>query len=68
VKNARGTLGRHEASDERVGYRLLGGGPEEVEELADLSPGGVVDVTRLSLPDGMLELGEDLFDGIEVGL
>jgi hypothetical protein len=34
--------------------------------LADLSPGGV-DVTRLSLPDEMFELGEDLFDGIEVG-
>jgi hypothetical protein len=34
--------------------------------LAGLSPGGV-DVTRLSLPDEMFELGEDLFDGIEVG-
>ena len=39
---------------------------EEVEELADLSPGGF-DVTRLSFSDEMFELGEDLFDGIEVG-
>ena len=34
--------------------------------MADLSPGGF-EVTRLSLSDEMFELGEDLFDGIEVG-
>ena len=39
---------------------------EEVEELADLSPGGF-DVTGLGLSDEMFELGEHLFDGIEVG-
>ena len=42
------------------------GGREEVEELADFSPGGF-DVTGLGLSDEMFELGEDLFDGIEVG-
>jgi hypothetical protein len=42
------------------------GGTEEIEELADFSPGGC-DVARLSLSDEMFELGEDLFDGIEVG-
>ena len=39
---------------------------EEVEELADLSPGGF-DVTALSLAEEMFELGEDLFDRIEIG-
>jgi len=34
--------------------------------LADLSPGGF-DVTWLSLSEEMFELGEDLFDRIEVG-
>jgi hypothetical protein len=34
--------------------------------LADFSPGGF-EVTRLSLSDEVFELGEDLFDGIEVG-
>jgi hypothetical protein len=42
------------------------GGTEEVEELADLSPGGF-EVARLSLSEEMFELGEELFDGIEVG-
>jgi hypothetical protein len=35
--------------------------------LADLSPGGF-DVKGLSLSEEMFELGEDLFDRIEVGL
>ena len=34
--------------------------------MADLSPGGF-EVTRLSFSDEVFELGEDLFDGIEVG-
>ena len=39
---------------------------EEVEELAEPSPGGF-DVTGLSLSDEVFELGEHLFDRIEVG-
>ena len=34
--------------------------------MADFLPGGF-EVTRLSLSDEVFELGEDLFDGIEVG-
>ena len=42
------------------------GGCEEVEELADLAPGGF-DIAGLGFSDHVFELGEDLFDGIEVG-
>ena len=42
------------------------GGTEEIEELSDLSPSGL-DVTRLSVSDEMLELGEDLLDRVEIG-
>ena len=41
-------------------------GAEEVEELTDLSPGGL-EVPRLGLSDQVFELGEDLFDGVQIG-
>src|SRR6185312_6533105 len=41
-------------------------GGEEVEELADFAPGCLVG-SLLGLSHQMLELGEELLDGIEVG-
>ena len=42
------------------------GGTQEIEEFSDLSPSGL-DVTRVSVSDEMLELGEDLLDRVEIG-
>jgi hypothetical protein len=63
-KTARKVAVFHLAPSHEV-VRALGGSAE-VEELADLSPGGF-EVTRLSLSDEVFELDEDLFDWIEVG-